>query len=141
MLRGRKSRDDDSVIEDLHEAVFRETDCTNCANCCKTHSPILLHSDIQRISKNLKIRPHTFKSEYLLLDEDNDWVFQITPCPFLAPDNKCIIYDVRPKACKEYPHTNRKKLYEIEDITIKNAEICPAVSKILDAAMDKISFK
>jgi Fe-S-cluster containining protein len=25
-------------------------------------------------------------------------------------DNKCSIYEVRPKACREYPHTDRKNL-------------------------------
>jgi len=84
------------------------------------------------------MKPAVFVSKYLLLDEDGDWVFQTTPCPFLLHDNKCSIYEFRPQACKEYPHTNRKKQYQIETITIKNAEICPAVKTILDRVSDKL---
>lgn len=46
---------------------------------------------------------------YLRVDEDNDKVFKSMPCPFLGEDNLCSIYDIRPKACREFPHTDRKK--------------------------------
>lgn len=41
-------------------------------------------------------------------------------------DNKCSIYEVKPKACREYPHTDRKKIYQINNLTLKNTVICPA---------------
>lgn len=54
------------------------------------------------------------------------------PCPFLGSDNYCSIYEDRPKACREYPHTDRKKFYQIHALTIKNAETCPAVFHTLE---------
>lgn len=81
---------------------------------------------------------HQFMSDYLLIDEDDDWVFHTQPCPFLGNDNRCSIYEVRPKACSEYPHTNRKKIYQLEQITLKNTEVCPAVSQILDTIIKQI---
>ncbi len=36
-------------------------------------------------------------------------VLKSSACVFLSNENKCEIYDFRPKACKEYPHTDRKK--------------------------------
>ena len=50
----------------------------------------------------------------------------------LGEDNYCTIYDVRPKACKEYPHTNRKKQNQILNLTEKNIEVCPAVYDIME---------
>jgi hypothetical protein len=138
LLRKRKSADDDQLFAGIHKKVFAETNCLACANCCKTHSPLFTEKDIIRIARNLNMKPAVFVSKYLLLDEDGDWVFQTTPCPFLLHDNKCSIYEFRPQACKEYPHTNRKKQYQIETITIKNAEICPAVKTILDRVSDKL---
>lgn len=44
----------------------------------------------------------------------------------------CSIYEDRPKACREYPHTDRKKFYQIHALTIKNAETCPAVFHTLE---------
>lgn len=138
-MRRQKSSADDMRFEKAHSEVFAGVDCLQCANCCKTHSPIILQADIRRISKYLRISEHTFMSQYLLIDEDDDWVFHTQPCPFLSADNYCSIYAVRPKACAEYPHTNRKRMYQLEKITVKNAEICPAVTRILDNVIAQIS--
>ena len=48
-----------------------------------------------------------FISTYLRVDEDNDYVLQSYRV-LLGTDNYCSIYDVRPKACREFPHTDRK---------------------------------
>ncbi|MBN2746575.1 MAG: YkgJ family cysteine cluster protein, partial [Bacteroidales bacterium] len=68
----------------------------------------------------------------LRIDEDGDYVFKTMPCPFLAPDNYCLIYDFRPKACREYPHTDRTKFLQIANLTITNSATCPAVYEILE---------
>lgn len=138
-LRKRKSAIDDTLISEVHDTVFSGISCLDCANCCKTHAPIILQKDLERISKHLQIKQNEFVSKYLLLDEDGDWIFYTVPCPFLLSDNKCSIYEVRPKACSEYPHTNRKKIYQIAELTLLNAEICPAVIPILDSISKKIS--
>ncbi len=139
VLRKRKHSADDIAIGDLHNKVFSDINCLDCANCCKTHSPLFIRRDIERIAKHLRLSPAQFSSQYLLIDEDGDWVFHTSPCPFLAKDNKCSIYDIRPEACREYPHTNRKKFYQIEEITLKNAEICPAVTRVLDQLQKQIT--
>lgn len=137
-LRKRRSAQDDALINEVHDLVFSNINCLECANCCKTHSPIILQKDIERISKHLNIKQNEFVSKYLLFDEDGDWVFHTVPCTFLQTDNKCSIYEVRPKACQEYPHTNRKKIYQIAELTLVNAEICPAVLPILNSISKQI---
>ena len=135
LLRRRKSSADDVLAEEMHEQVFASTNCLTCANCCKTHPPLLKERDIKVIAKHLHLTQAQFIAQYAMLDEDGDWVMYTVPCPFLLADNACSIYEVRPNACRAYPHTNHKKLYQIADITLKNAEICPAVAPILDAIM------
>jgi Fe-S-cluster containining protein len=73
-----------------------------------------------------------FISKYLIIDKDNDYVLKQSPCDFLNDDNTCFIYDHRPKACREYPHTNRKNFHKISQITLKNIEICPATFNIVE---------
>ena len=51
---------------------------------------------------------------------------------FLGEDNYCSIYDVRPKACREFPHTDRIKQSQILKLTEKNVEVCPAVFSIFE---------
>lgn len=128
----------DDLFHKAHEHVFEQTDCLSCANCCKTTSPIFNMGDIERVAGKLRMLPSKFIDKYLHLDEDNQYVLNSSPCPFLDAENYCLVYDKRPTACKEYPHTNRKKMYQIIDLTLKNAEICPAVDKILQSISDKI---
>lgn len=116
----------------LHTQVFRNTDCLKCANCCRTLGPRLTSTDIERIAKTLRLKSAEVKERYLRIDEDNDYVFKTMPCPFLGEDNYCFIYESRPRACREYPHTDRKNFYQIHALTIKNAATCPAVYEILE---------
>ncbi len=131
-LKRQKPKDLDARFHTQHEAVFQEIDCLDCANCCKTTSPLFIMADIERLARYLKMKPQAFIATYLKIDEDGDYVLQSAPCPFLGEDNKCFVYENRPKACREYPHTNRKRMYQIMDITLKNTLICPAVATVID---------
>lgn len=122
----------DKTVHQLHEEVFENTDCLKCANCCKTTSPIFYERDIERAAKHIKIRPAEFVVKFLRKDEDNDYVLKNSPCAFLQEDNSCSIYQSRPNACKEYPHTNRKNFHQILDLTYKNTFVCPAVFNIVE---------
>ena len=131
-LKKINSKKLDKSIHDIHQKVFSCTDCLKCANCCKTTGPLFTDKDITRISKHLKLKPSDFTHKYLKIDEDLDYVLKKVPCEFLLNDNSCSIYDVRPKACREYPHTDRIKQHQLLEITQKNIEICPAVYNIID---------
>jgi hypothetical protein len=130
-LKRSKPKHLDDQFHALHQEVFDEIDCLECANCCKTTSPIFQMTDIERLAKTFKMKVAEFIDTYLQIDEDQDYVLRSSPCPFLGADNKCIVYDQRPKACREYPHTNRKRMYQITSLTFNNSMICPAVSRIL----------
>ena len=137
-LKKKPPRNLDREMQELHEAEFRRTDCLNCANCCKTTGPLFTNKDIERISRHFRLKPQQFVEQYLRIDEDNDYVLQQLPCPFLGADNYCSIYDVRPKACAEFPHTNRKDFHKISNLTIKNVAICPAAMNIVEEMMKRI---
>lgn len=121
----------DEAFRNKHEEVFDEVNCLDCGNCCKTLGPRITDADIRRISKSLKVKPSELTNNYLRMDKDHDYVFKAMPCPFLDTDNYCEIYENRPRACREYPHTDRRRMQQILDITLKNSEICPAVFEII----------
>ena len=137
-LKKKAPKNIDYVMQDLHDATFAKTDCLSCANCCKTTGPLFTSADIERIAKYLKQKPQQFIDQYLRVDEDNDYVLQQVPCSFLDTDNSCFIYDVRPKACREFPHTDRKKFQQISDLTLKNVAICPAAYTIVEKMKEKM---
>ncbi len=131
-LKRKVPADLDVTVKTLHEEVFSHVDCLECANCCKSISPFLRDRDIDRIASSLGLKPSAFTETYLELDPEEDYVFRETPCPFLLDDNRCSIYKYRPGACREYPHTDRKNFHQIFSLTLKNAEICPAVQEIIE---------
>ncbi len=130
-LAKKKNKKLDDLFHPKHQVVFAKIDCLKCANCCKTTSPIFRDVDIKRLSKYLKVSESSFVKQYLRIDEDNDYVLQKSPCSFLLDDNTCSVYEHRPLACKEYPHTDRKNMFQIIDLTVNNLDICPAVGKIV----------
>ncbi len=134
-LQGLKKKDPrrvDDAFHQTHHEVFETFDCLECANCCKTTSPIFYNNDIERLARALRIRPAEFIEKYLRIDEDNDYVLRSSPCPFLDADNYCVVYDDRPKACREYPHTDRKKVVQIMELTHRNTLVCPAVFEMVE---------
>jgi len=139
-LKKKDSRKVDGVFHAVHKEVFEEVDCLECANCCKTTSPIFYQNDIERLARSFRMKPGDFIEEYLRVDEDRDYVLKSSPCPFLDDDNYCRVYEDRPKACREYPHTDRKKIVQITDLTLRNTMVCPAVFEMVER-LKKITIK
>jgi len=131
-LKKKDARRVDDAFHSVHDEVFEEINCLECANCCKTTSPIFYQNDIERIAKGLRMKPGEFIERYLRIDEDRDYVLKSSPCPFLGSDNYCSVYEDRPRACREYPHTDRKKMVQITDLTLKNTLVCPAVFEMVE---------
>ncbi|WP_142604612.1 YkgJ family cysteine cluster protein [Solitalea koreensis] len=131
-LKNKKPKEVDDAFHALHEEVFAEVDCLKCGNCCRTTGPLFTQKDIERLAGHFRIRPAAFVDRYLRIDEDNDYVLQSVPCPFLGADNYCSVYEDRPKACREYPHTDRKQMHQILNLTLKNIPICPAVFEVVE---------
>lgn len=138
-LRKKPPKRLDYLMQELHEEEFSRTDCLDCANCCKTTGPLFTDKDVSRISKHFKMKEQAFISQFLRVDEENDYVLQSVPCTFLGADNYCSIYEVRPKACREFPHTDRKKFQQISNLTLKNVAICPAAYNIVEEMKKRLS--
>lgn len=137
-LKKKPAKNLDYITAEIHDEVFLEIDCTACANCCKTLGPLWTEADIQRVAKHLRMKLSDFEQTYLKIDEDGDKIFQNMPCPFLGGDDLCSIYEVRPKACREFPHTDRKKIYQINQLTLKNTLYCPATYEFIEKLRERL---
>lgn len=127
----------DLIVHDLHHRISAKTDCLSCGNCCRTLGPRITDKDIDKMAKALRMKHSDVFQTYLRQDEDGDFVFKSMPCPFLMSDNYCQIYDARPKACRDYPHTDRKKFYQLFELSIKNTFICPIVFEVIEELKNK----
>ena len=86
---GAEMKDDrvvDRAARQLHEEAFSIIDCTRCANCCKTVSPLFTKADIRRIAKHLGVSMADFRTAYLEADDEGDLHLKKLPCAFLADD-------------------------------------------------------
>jgi len=127
-----------TLAEKVHNEVFKELDCLQCANCCKSIPPIITKADAKRISKLLNLSLSDFEAKYLITDEDGDTVLNSSPCVFLQDDNKCSIYHYRPKACSAYPHTGHHEFLSNLHLHEQNSAYCPAVFHIINRMMRKL---
>jgi len=123
------------ALPDLHEAAFEQIDCLQCANCCKNHSPRFKQPDIKRIARSLNMKEGDLVANYLRLDEEGDYVTKTKPCPFLAEDNTCNIYDDRPSDCERYPYTDEDVLIKRINLTLKNVTVCPITHSVLEGLL------
>ncbi len=139
-LKAKKPKDLDILTNELHDEAFENIECLDCANCCQTTGPLLLNKDIDRLSSELKLKPSIFTERYLRVDEDNDYVFTKMPCPFLGEDKYCHVYDARPNACREFPHTQQRNILQKLKITFQNTLICPAVAMVVDGLKKKYTL-
>ncbi len=53
-LKKKLPKQFDYLMNDIHDDEFSKTNCLDCANCCKTTSPIFTSKDISSISKHLR---------------------------------------------------------------------------------------
>ena len=131
-LKMKSERAVDRAAGELHDEAFSIIDCIQCANCCKTVSPLFLKDDVRRIAGHLGMTEADFKTTYLQADEDGDLCLKALPCAFLAADGRCTIYEVRPKDCAEYPHTRKRGFATRTRLHAANTLSCPAVFWIVE---------
>jgi uncharacterized protein len=123
----------DEEAAELHQRAFQIVDCTRCANCCRTMDVILDQADIDRIAGHLGTTPAALIAEHLEpCPEGNAWQMRAKPCAFLGADGRCTIYDVRPAACREFPHTDKPGFTGRKMGHARNALQCPIVYWIIE---------
>lgn len=126
-----------AVAADLE--MWKYTDCLECANCCKTMSPTYNKKDLLRISAHIGMSVDEFKRKYLRKDRQGDWINRQQPCQFLnLEDNKCSIYEVRPRDCAGFPHHTRKRMVDYIHVFKQNIEYCPATYRVVEMMKNRL---
>jgi hypothetical protein len=122
----------DGIVKDITDDVWSQIDCLKCANCCKVLQPSVDAADIKRLAKRLGITPKQFEERYVAPepDEFGDTVLKTMPCVFLGQENKCTVYEDRPKACRDYPYLYKKDFRTRTMSMISNTEVCPIVFNV-----------
>lgn len=126
------------IVAEEDAKVWQKVDCTTCANCCKTMTPIYLQEDIDRIAKHLGMSSQAFFDKYLEVEEDTgSTINNQLPCIFLV-DDKCSIYEVRPIDCAEFPHHYKRPFDDYNETFIQNVYRCPATFELVSNLKKRI---
>jgi len=129
----------DAIAVQTDLEVWQETDCLACANCCKTMTPTFTKTDIKRISNHLGMAEDAFVKKWLFKDKEGDWLNKKQPCQFLnLQDNKCSIYEVRPRDCAGFPHHTKRRMVDYIHVFKQNVEYCPATYVMVQKMMEKV---
>lgn len=119
------------VLGKVHEEVFEDFDCLQCAGCCKNSSPVFTRTDVNRIAAFIRLSPGEMEMRYLKADAEGDFVPLSKPCPFLLENNYCSVYELRPKSCRGFPHTDQPAAWQRHSVMAGNARACPAAWAIV----------
>jgi uncharacterized protein len=133
----------DKLVADISRRVWATIDCTACANCCKTLHPAFSDQDQRIIAEKLGLSVEQFRQNYLeLTTDDGESVWQIrrSPCPFLE-NNKCTIYEDRPKNCREYPYLYDPEFSSRTLEMIERTYTCPIVFEVIEELKAHLNFR
>jgi uncharacterized protein len=130
----------DKLAIEVDKEVWAETDCLQCANCCKTMTPTFTTKDIKRISAHFNQTPEEFTKKWLYKERGTgDMMNKKQPCQFLnLKDNKCSIYEIRPADCSGFPHHTKKHFTEWAHVYKQNVEYCPATFKMVEKMIERV---
>ncbi|MBI3883701.1 MAG: YkgJ family cysteine cluster protein [Sphingobacteriales bacterium] len=133
-------KDLQKAVVEIDKAVWEETDCLSCGNCCKKMTPTFTPKDIKRIAQHLEMKPLEFRDKYLVFEKkDGDWQNKTQPCQFIDKvDNKCSIYAVRPADCSGFPHLTKKNMVDYIHVHKQNVSYCPATYKMVEMMRENL---
>jgi Fe-S-cluster containining protein len=129
----------DILVTEETDRVWKQIDCLNCGNCCKTLQVIVDKQDIERLSKRLNISPKEFNRLYVKVDQtDKQTYLGSSPCQFLGSDNKCSVYEDRPQSCRDFPYLHASKFRSRSLMMLENLGTCPIVFNVWQSLKSKL---
>jgi Fe-S-cluster containining protein len=138
-LEDRPPQHLDTYSGKLDKAVWAETDCLACANCCRNMSPAYTVADIKRIATHFRLSMPAFKAKWLYRNERGAWMNRTQPCPFLdLHTNKCTIYAILPEDCAGFPHLAKAKMVDYMHVHKQNISFCPATFRFVEKLMQAV---
>jgi Fe-S-cluster containining protein len=77
--------------------------CDNCKSRCCQYTAIEIDRPSSKTDYD-NIRWHlSHENVHVFVDHERNWHLEFrTPCKNLAGDNRCLIYDSRPRICREH---------------------------------------
>lgn len=138
LLRNVSPGDVDLKVKGIYENVVSQVDCTSCGNCCREIFPLMTADDVEKMARGLNIT----KNELLISTQPAEFdcvSFKSHPCPMLK-ENKCTVYQFRPRDCQEYPHLDKPDFLAGSIGTIENYGTCPIIFNVYNRLKSSFEY-
>jgi len=142
-LSSKHARDEPFQI--LASEIQRHVDCIACANCCRYSVVPVNAAEIDTIAQYLRTTPEAVARFYTVPDPDTSTLgvlrTSLEGCVFLD-GNLCMIYEARPKACREFSHVavGSHTLGGRPASVARWAALCPIVFNALEEYKHRSGF-
>ena len=127
----------DRPFQIVASEVQQHVDCTACANCCR-HSVVSVNqSEIENIAGHIGSTSEAVARLYTVPDPDAPALRILRNsgegCVFLD-GNLCMIYEARPKTCRDFPHVavGKHSLGSRQSSLARWAPFCPIIFNALE---------
>jgi len=128
----------DKPFQILASEVQKQVDCTACANCCRHSVVPVSEREIETIAEYLGATPDAATRLYTVPDPDASGLRILRSstegCLFLD-GNLCMIYEARPKTCRDFPHiaVGTHSLGGRPSSLARWAALCPIILNALES--------
>ena len=127
----------DKPFQILASEVQQHIDCTACANCCRYSVVSVNKSEIENIARHIGTASEVVVRRYTVPDPDAPALRILRNsgggCIFLD-GNLCMIYEARPKTCRDFPHVavGKHSLGSRQSSLARWAPLCPIIFNALE---------
>ncbi|HLJ53475.1 MAG TPA: YkgJ family cysteine cluster protein [Chthonomonadaceae bacterium] len=137
----RPTAETDRIVRETTDEVWRQIDCTTCANCCRTLQVLVDAADIARLAARLGMTAVAFERRYVQTEADGTRSLRESPCAFLGEDNRCTVYEDRPQSCRDFPYLYERHFTARSFMMIDNTALCPIVFNVWQALKRRLGFR
>lgn len=126
--------------------IQQHTDCTACGNCCRFTLVNVTAHDLDAVAQHLGMPRADVVRLYTMPDPESPSQRVLRnerdACAFLD-GNICLIYEARPKACRDFPHvapgvhTVGGRMASV----CRNASFCPIIYNALEAYKNLVGYR
>jgi len=140
-LKRKKIRIQPAESAMLNKEAFEKIDCQQCANCCKRMTPVYTFPEISRLADHLGITDLEYSDKYLGKTSNGDIINRKQPCHFLDKNNRCTVYEIRPKSCRGFPYTHQKDFNRRLNTHLQNLDYCPITFHVVQKMQENLAAK
>jgi len=126
---------------ELHNELFKNYDCSKCANCCKKYDLEIDEDEVGEITQFLGLTKEEWMNKYSVIKNGFEYEMKHRPCAFLESSGKCAIENCKPQGCIDYPFTNKPNRLLSMYSMIDHASVCPVVFEILERLKKLYRFR